>query len=380
LVNLVTGAAGLAFVAWAVGSNPAWFDRHVLPNYCPRHAWTRGLETASRWALACAGVFVLVVVRPRLAGRVAEAEGGAWRRIAVRTVAPLLLALVAADVFLRVREARHHIEEDAGLPPMRIDDSRNLAPVPSRANEWDVEGRTIRYAINSQGNRAPSVAQVADLEAPTILFIGESIAQGWGVAYDDTYAAVVGRATGVQTVNLAVTGFSSDQAYLRLLAALPTFAKPIAIVTLVVPVQLERTVSDRRQRLVLVDGRLELAQASTSPLLTSPLRKLLPYHSDEAIALTRAILGATSNLARERGARALFVFTNFGPPCLTEDDGMSGLERSLFSGLGVTHVRVDITPELMIHPPREVHPNEKGHGAIAAAIVDLLRDGTVANP
>jgi lysophospholipase L1-like esterase len=52
----------------------------------------------------------------------------------------------------------------------------------------------------------------------------------------------------------------------------------------------------------------------------------------------------------------------------------------LFDGLDVTHVRVDITPPLMILPPKEVHPNEKGHEAIAGAILAALRRDAVAKP
>jgi hypothetical protein len=91
----------------------------------------------------------------------------------------------------------------------------------------------------------------------------------------------------------------------------------------------------------------------------------LPYHSDEA---------------RRRGARSLFVFTNFGPPCLPDERGSSSLERTLFAEVDAAYVRVDILPELMIRYPKELHPNEKGHLAIAAAIIAALRSSAVATP
>jgi hypothetical protein len=183
----------------------------------------------------------------------------------------------------------------------------------------------------------------------------------------------VGRALGAQVVDVAVTGFALDQAYLRLRDSLARFAAPIAVVTLVVPMQLERTVSDRRQRLALdAEGRLKEIPKSASPFLTSPLRELVPYHDDEAIALARAIFLATDEAARAHGARSLFVLTNFGPPCVSEPDGVSRLERSLFFGLPVIYTRVDISPALMIRAPRELHPSEKGHETIAAAVVAAL--------
>jgi len=263
---------------------------------------------------------------------------------------------------------------------MRVDETGNYVPIPSRVKDFAVQGRSVRYEIDAEGNRAASVRNASDPRAATLLFTGESITLGWGVAYEESYPALVGRDLGVQSVNLAVTGFSSDQAFLRLREALPRFALPVALVTIVLPVQLERNVSDARQRLAIRDGRLELVARSTSWFLTSPLGKLVPYHSDEAIALTRAILRATDELARGRGARAVFVLTDFGAPCLPEDDGQSRLERRLFSGLGVTYTRVEIPPPLAIGYPNEVHPNVRGHRAIADAIVRMLRSSDGTNP
>ena len=38
--------------------------------------------------------------------------------------------------------------------------------------------------------------------------------------------------TGIQSANLAVHGFGSDQAYLRLAIELPRFRQPVAVVSL----------------------------------------------------------------------------------------------------------------------------------------------------
>src|SRR5438093_557515 len=82
-------------------------------------------------------------------------------------------------------------------------------------SQLGLRGRRVTYAINADGNRAPAADSVADPALPTILFTGESFAIGWGVAYEKTYPALVGAALGVQAINLAVVGFSSDQAYQR---------------------------------------------------------------------------------------------------------------------------------------------------------------------
>jgi len=379
--NLFASACGAALVVWAFRSNAAWFERHVLPNYCALSPATHVFEWVARGAAAALGIALVVLFRPKLARWAARADGAAVAKTATRFVVPALLALVVCDGFLRWKEGRHSLATERGLPPMRIDETGNYAPVASSATEWDVEGRMIRYETDADGNRALRSTDVVDKSAPSILFAGESVAQGWGVAYEDGYAPIVARAMGLQSVNLSVTGFSNDQAYLRLREALPSFARPVAVVMLVLPVQLARSVSDRRQRLALdARGRLEIVPPSSSLFRTSPLVGLVPYHPDEAISLTRAILRATADAARERGVRALFVFTNFGPACLPDEGGTSRLERDLFDGLDVTHVRVDITPPLMILPPKEPHPNEKGHQAIAAAVLAALRGNAVAKP
>jgi hypothetical protein len=378
LTNLLSIATAAALALWAVGSNPAWFERHVLPNHCPCARTTIVYETLARFAAVALGLALVVWIRPRLARRFER--GRRAGSLTVGCIAAVALALVVCDLFLRRQQARRRLEDEPGLPPMRADITGNYVPIPSSVKDSEVAGRPIRYAIDAHGNRVAALDQVEDPDAPTILFVGESIAQGWGVAYEDSYATLVGRALGVKSVNLSVTGFSNDQAYLRLRDELPRFTHPVAVVSIVVPAQLERNVNDARQRLALVDGRLGVVPASKSVLLTSPLRKLVPYHSDEALPLTRAILRETTELVRRRGARMLFVFTNFGPPCLVDERGASPLEGELFRETGAGHIRIDITPPLMIAYPKEVHPNEKGHLAIASAVVEALRGHEVAIP
>jgi lysophospholipase L1-like esterase len=294
--------------------------------------------------------------------------------MALGVAAAVVLALVASDVVLRLREKKSPLEREPGLPPMRMDEVGNLIPIPSTTKDAPIRTRTVHYEIDANGNRAAHADQVVDFGAPTILFAGESVGIGWGVAYEQTYPALVSAALGLQGVNLAVTGFGSDQAYLRARDALPKFARPVALVTLVLPPQLGRNVNSRRQRLALRGEELVSVPPSQSLWATSPLAKLLPYHSDDAIVVTRAILRATADLASDRGARALFVFTNFGPACLSDDADGSRLERSLFEGLGAPHLRIDIPPEWMIAYPNEVHPNERGHEAFAQAILRWLHE------
>jgi hypothetical protein len=379
--DAVATAMGASLVGWAFAANRTWFDRHFFSSYCAASTAALRLETLARWVAVGLAIAVVGFFRQRLERWLSRRGSREIARTAGGVAVAVVMALVVGDIVLRVKAKPILVENEPGLPPMRVDENGNYAPIPSRTKKVTLGARQVEYAIDSDGNRAPRADHVVDRAAPTILFTGESFTIGWGIAYEKTYPALVAAALGAQPVNLAVTGFANDQAYWRLQNALPKLDHPVAIVTLVLAVQLERNVDNRREHLALSkDGRLELVPRSTSMLATSPLRKLLPYHSDEAIPLTAAILRATAELAASRGARPVFVFTNFGAPCTTDEQGSSWLERSLFAGISAPHVRVDLSPSLTIAPPNEVHPNERGHELLADAIVFALRSNTVASP
>src|SRR5205823_11341191 len=134
-------------------------------------------------------------------------------------------------------------------------------------------------------NRSRSSDDAPDPSLPTILFSGESIGIGWGLPFDETTPVLVSKALGVQTVNLSVAGFATDQAYLRLERELPRYANPVAIVTFVVPIQLARNVSRNRSRLELSPaGDLRPLAPRPAFLRNSPLLKLVDEtlpHGDE---------------------------------------------------------------------------------------------------
>jgi hypothetical protein len=366
-------AAGGSLVVWAVRADARWFDRHFFAHYCAVSHAALTYEVLARVVAALSGIVVVWWVPHRLGPWLQRLRSAEFRHGAASVVVAIGCALAVSDIVLRIAAKRHKVEDEAALPPMRTDETGNYVPIPSRTKEViEKLKRRVQYAIDADGNRAPSVDYAADPEAPTILFAGESIGIGYGVAYEKTYPVLVAAALRIQAVNLAVTRFSNDQAYLRLKAALPKFAHPVAVVTVVLPCQLERNVSALRERLALSnDGHLGLIAPSTSLFATSPLLKLLPYHSDEAIPLTAAILRATTELAEMRGARSLFVFANFGPLCVTDERGSSWLERALFGGLSAPHVAIDLPPDFVIGAP-DVHPNERGHQAFADAIVHFL--------
>jgi hypothetical protein len=366
-------AIGAALVAAAVGADGRWFEEHWLSSYCTRSAVTPSLEATARLLAAGSGVALVTLARPRLALWVSGRTPGEVVRRCGAIVLAVALSLVVSDAVLRLRQSQRSRSEEAFLPPMTTDARGNYTPVALQTKDVTFGERVVHYSIDAAGNRAASCDHATDPNAPTVLFTGESVGIGWGVAYQKSYPALVAAALGVQAVNVSVAGFANDQAYLRARTALAKLAHPIAVVTVAVAEQLERNVNPVRDHLALSsDGRLELAPASTSPWATSPLRKI-GYHTSEAIPLTRAILQATADLARSREAIPVFLWTNYGQPCDLTDRATSLLEEQLFSGIGAAHLRVDIAPDQTIHGAADAHPDERGHQALARAVLNTLR-------
>jgi hypothetical protein len=233
--------------------------------------------------------------------------------------------------------------------------------------------RLARYAIDAHGDRAPSQDWVEDPQAPTVIITGESIAVGHGLQWPETFAARLADKLRMQVVNVAEGGYGSDQAHLRAVDALARFAHPLAVVTLVLPVQLRRNIQDDRPRLVVRDGALVVEPASRSPLrLRQVFVDEIPYLSEaklrRSLELTRAILLATADAARARGARSLFVVPSVGPVRPTDAHPEAFVVHALLDDL--PHVIVDIDPSQLI--PGDGHPDAAGAARIADAIDGAL--------
>jgi len=382
---LSTGIAvmlGAVLVAAAIEADAQWFEDHWFSSYCTRSPLAPALEATVRFLAGAAGVALVTRVRSRIVTGTSPMSLGPLLRRCGAILVAAVLALVVSDGILRMLHKERTIEEDRVFPPMTIDGHHNvIEPLRSHTKDVTFGKRVVRYATDADGNRVASVGQVSDLDAPTILFTGESVAIGWGVPYERSFSAIVAATLQIQAVNVAVAGFANDQAYLRGRDALAKLTHPLAWVTIAVSEQIERNVRPTRQHLALSsDGRLELVSATTSLWATSPLRRLVGYHSAEAIPLTRAILQATIDVSRARGAIPIFVWTNYGPPCVPSEHGMSPLEERLFSGLEAAHVRVDIPPEQTLAGSADAHPNEKGHETLARSVLEALREASVLPP
>jgi hypothetical protein len=138
-------------------------------------------------------------------------------------------------------------------------------------------------------------------------------------------------------------------------------------------VQLHRNIQDDRPRLVIRNGALVLEPASRSPFrLRQVFVDEIPYLSEaelqRSLKLTRAILHATADAARARGALPLFVLPSIGPPRPPDGHPEAFIARALLDDL--PHVIVDVEPAHLI--PRDGHPDRAGAREIADAIAAAL--------
>ncbi|HEY3587721.1 MAG TPA: hypothetical protein VGK85_11240 [Myxococcaceae bacterium] len=234
-------------------------------------------------------------------------------------------------------------------------------------------------AFNRDGVRVQKQDDEPDPALPTILFTGESIGLGFGLEYPESYPALVAARRGLQCVNLAGAAYGNDQAYLRLMDAMPRFERLVATVTVFIPLQLGRNLYDDRPRLVLgPTGELELVPAATDLLSRLAIRRLLwkglPYLGDRAIertlSLTSAILRETSSRTRARGATPLFVIPSQGPSRPLGEHPEAWVVRALFVKQGLPFILVDIPPDQLLNG--DYHPGPRGDETIAAAILAAL--------
>lgn len=377
--RIVTTLAGAALVGWSLGADAHWAERHVLATYCAtnRAEWMAG--RALPFAAAAAGLLAIWKLAPALAARAARlslrGRAGTLAGVALAVAASLAVAeLVARRLHDRLALGGGAPASPGDLAMTRPDPRLGWSYVPARTTWTRVGGRTVAYAVDADGDRAASSEQRADPARPTVLFAGESIAFGYGLQWEETFPYLVGRDLGIQAVNLAVVGYGSDQAHLRVVDALPRLAHPLAVVTVFIPDQLERNVEPWRPRLGPgPDGTLVALPPSGGPRLARLLREL-PFHGEGAVTATAAILRATAEAARARGAFPLFVVTNYGAACLHDDGEEAWLVDALFVRQGLPFVRVDLESEDRLPGAFERHPSPAGSRKLARAVERALSE------
>jgi hypothetical protein len=369
IAEIVVGAVALTLLYCVLAADQRWLDRHFLPSFfLPRHWYVR-LETSVRVILGAAGVLLVLFARPRVGRLVARSPARA-----VHIVVAAVLALGAGEAVIRhlhVRPTEWLLPEEE--PGRRPDPRLGWTFVPARIGHSTVGGRVIDYAFDAAGYRVRTVLEPVDPERPTLLFTGESVMFGEGLTWEESVPAQVGAIVGMQTANLAVHGYSSDQSYLRLQTELPRFRQPAAVVSLFMTGLFGRNLDDDRPRL---GPGLVWLPAKQHWRLVSMARLLIPYRSDQAVergvAMTRQVLRATVELARARGATPLIVVPQFGP----EAESEKTLRHRVFDGTDCPYELVEIDGTWRL--PWDRHPNPRAARAIAGAVAGRLnRDSFV---
>ena len=306
-------AIGFALVARrSLAANQAWLDRHFLPSFfLPRH-WYVWIETGVRVVLAMAGLALML-------GRFAcRASADARAALTSAVIAAAVLAIVAE----RGRASRHARAPDrvaaarrrAAAAGRRVNSGWVLAP--GRTGRSRVGGRTDRLRDRRGGiSRARRLNEPVDRERPTIVFAGESVMFGEGldVGRNDSGAGAA-RCSACQSANLAVHGYSTDQIYLRLARELPRFRQPVAVVSIFMTELFGRNLDDDRPH--LGPGLVWQPARARGRGCMSLASLLVPYRRDttveRGVRITREVLRATVQLAREHGATPLVVMPQFG--------------------------------------------------------------------
>ena len=354
---------GCALIAAAAAANQAWLDRHFLPSYwTPREEIVRN-ELFARIIVGVIGA-AIIFLSPIVA-RLLPREPLYLLTIPLAVV----LAVGAAELELRRRYHRAPAEFTVASEPRSHLDSRLgwLFDV-SRTGLATHLGHRVAYTFDRNGYRVASALATTDFDAPTIIFTGESIMVGHQLAWGDTIAAQTSALLGLQSANIAVSGFATDQAYLRLTTELPRFRRPVAVVMLFAPSIFDRNLDDDRPHL----GPGLVWQAPVSHWrLTTLARRFLGYRSEDDIerevAVTREILKATVRLAQSRGAIPLIVVPQFEP----EEPQERELRQRIVEEAHVPYVRVLLDPD--DHIENDGHPDPDGARTIAESITDALQ-------
>jgi hypothetical protein len=354
--------AGIGLIVLAIALPHSSLDRHLLPSfYLMRRSYVF-LESWARAALALSGI-CLLVARPRL-GRLAEQRPATVLAAALAAVLGIGAGQLALEWLLPSRVWLLESNE-----PLRRPDARmGWTIVPSREGHKIVGGRAISLAFDAAGYRVRRVDEPVDPARPTILFAGESVMLGEGLRWEETIPAQVGALLDVQSANLAVNGYATDQSYLRVAAELPRFQRPVAVVTLFMTALFGRNLDDDRPHL---GPGLAWQPAVPHARLVSLATLVVPYRREttieRGIAVTREALRATVALASARGATPLVVVPQFN----REDEVEGTLRRRILDDAGLPYVFVEFADGWRI--PGDLHPNAATARAIAMAVADRLR-------
>jgi hypothetical protein len=368
-LEIAVAAAGILLMAFALLARQSWWDRHFLPVFFFSHEKYVLAEKLVRLAAVLAGFFLVMFAGPMTARKARRMPVRAIAAAGLRILVAIGLALAVTELTMRHEFAFAAAEAQPGEEPVRQPDARlGWIFKPAHDGRSIAGKRLIAYSIDRLGYRVRDQKAPVDLDAPSIVFTGESIIAGYGLNWDETIPAQTGAALGIQSASIAVFGYANDQAYLRLVSELPRFHRPVAIVSLFIPSLFPRNLGDDRPHL---DAKLRWAPAVHRLWLTSLFRFLIPYHTEaeieQGIEATRGALLATAAMARRHGAIALVVDPQFGP----ESPAEQMLRHRILDEPAIAYVRVPLDPSW--HLKGDLHPDPRAARVIALAIAARLR-------
>jgi hypothetical protein len=359
VARFLVGSAALAFLSFALQCDSAWFARHV---FLPQQFFVIASPHIVVWCRATAaalGVLLLLV-----AIRMPRPD------VARRSLAALVLAVVAAEAFLQWRLQRL-------LNPGLIDGTDALVAVDSRygttlRSDMDeihfASGRRIRFRTDAEGRRTSGAP--IDPSLPSLVFTGESAVAGIGLQWEEGFPAILGMRLRSQVVNLASPGYRIDQSWLRLEAELPKLGHPVAVVALFMPGLIGRSFANQAHPPARASaaGDVELLPIEAPGLLQrSGLYRLWKhlYWSDAAIdegmRSVAAVMRRMDASAHARGAPCIFAVTGSTPPWML---------REIFDASGLEYVVVDVPREELLP---DSHPGPRANERIADALEPHLR-------
>jgi hypothetical protein len=364
LTEIALAGLGMALMLAALAANQGWWDRHFMPVFAIERSTMVAAEQVLRGLIGLAGAALLLVLRRPIAAALSRASIGGTLRIVLAVV----LALGAGELILRAHPPYAHDADPLEREPRRrADPWLGWEFVPARSTVAKEAGRRVSYSFDAGGCRVPAPEAVVSVEQPTLLFTGESIMAGYGLAWEETIPVRAGALLGLQVANLAVSDYSNDQSYLRLAAELPRYREPVGVVTLFMPSLFDRNLLGNRPHL---GAGLVFQPAERQWYLAALLRWLIPYRSsaavEQGITRTRNSLRALVDLARARGAEPLIVVPQFGAESATEEM----LRRRILDETGLPYLQVPLDPSW--HLPGDLHPDPRAAEAIAVAVATRL--------
>jgi hypothetical protein len=368
VVEVGVACVAAPLLGFAVLANHGWLDWHMLPDILIPHAThVTWLDTERIIAVAIALV-LLVVVRPWLGRWAARSRPRDIAWAFVGGVVALFLALGLSEAAMRWIVWREDRSWAVQEPLRRSHPIFGWEHMPNRIAQEDFKGRRISYVFDRAGNRVADPMKPLDYARPSILYLGESIMFGAKLNWEETIPGQLQAMTGIQSANLAINAFATDQIYLHLIGELPKFRHPVAIVVIFAPTMLERNLRHTKPHL---DDALRWQPARSQWRLQHLGRIVFPFHRrstiEHVLVSTRTVLKATAAAARARNVPILLLIPTFMP----EEPNEALFRDTILRGTGIPYVVVPLDPDWRLWP--NFHPDARADHAMALAVASRLK-------